>query len=119
MPTHCPAARLVAGILSAAGGGLILGGIAGVGVAIIQGHAGASAYPEQMGMMPFTGIVIVGASVVALLLGLIILSNAQSMRTNIDTADYSREMLALMRESFAKRGRRRCPKNYLPHSDKL
>jgi hypothetical protein len=105
MPTNHPAARIVAGIQSAIGWILIIGGGAVLAIAIAQLNATPSSpqqmIPQQMmgGAPIYLGnYFVVGVSAIAILFGLFIVANGQLIRATTDSADYNREMLVLMRK---------------------
>jgi uncharacterized membrane protein YphA (DoxX/SURF4 family) len=92
MPTDYPAARMVAGFLSVIGTLLLLAGVAAMGL-------GFAALGANGVLNSFAGLLLLGSSILGLLFGLLYLANAQSMRANVDTADYNREILQLMRRT--------------------
>jgi hypothetical protein len=99
MKTDYQAARIVAHLLSILGWILILFGLACGSILIA--NLGGGPHPA-LGAL-FSGFILLGPTVGGLLVGLLFLANGQLVRASVDSADYNREILALMtRANYAR-----------------
>jgi hypothetical protein len=104
MPTAYPAARFIAGIESAIGWIFIVAGALALIIALISLNASPQPMAPQQMMMAgaaphFINYIVMGISAIAILFGLVFIASGQMMRASTDTADYSREMLEIMRKT--------------------